>query len=298
MSRTPFDSFSKQLFEELLAPFGTVQVNQEVPGESQFIDLYFVPSAQNTTVPESLELLRQMGASPCSIEPFHNPVTEDEICSCLSKLLTLRSKILRDAKREQLPRAQVQLPHLWILSPTLSAEILTGFEAKPQVEELSGIYRLPALLRSTIILIHQLPVTPETLWLRLLGRGRVLQHAIAEVLALPDADNHRVAALQLLVSWKISIEVTGIQTEQEDAMALSQAYLEWEQQTEQRGLERGKQEGERSTLLKILTRKLGELPAELRSSIESLSIEQLELLGDVLFDFSSIDDLKTWLEGH
>jgi hypothetical protein len=44
MSRTPFDQFSKQFLEELLTPFGQVQVNQEVLGEARFIDVQFTPS--------------------------------------------------------------------------------------------------------------------------------------------------------------------------------------------------------------------------------------------------------------
>jgi hypothetical protein len=38
---------------------------------------------------------------------------------------------------------------------------------------LSGVHFLPDALRTAIVAIHQLPQTPETLWLRLLGRGSV-----------------------------------------------------------------------------------------------------------------------------
>ena len=39
MTRTPFDAFSKQLLEAFLAPFGTVELNREIAGESRYIDV-------------------------------------------------------------------------------------------------------------------------------------------------------------------------------------------------------------------------------------------------------------------
>jgi Domain of unknown function (DUF4351) len=302
MSRTPFDAFSKALFEELLTPFGNIQTQKEVLGESQFIDLYFVPTAPITPFPESLGILSQMGAASCLIEPFSSQLSEDDICTCQSKLLALRSTTLRDAKRENLPRSLVQLPRLWILAPTVSAEVLASFEAKPQAGDLPGVYHLPVAQRTTIVVIHQLPKISETLWLRLLGRGRVLQQAVTEVLGLPDRDSQRAAALQLLVSWKISIDVTSAVEEQEVVMALSQAYLEWEQKTELRGLERGKQEGSQqealSLVLRQLDRKLGTIPSDIRSTVATLSLTQLEALGEALLDFVSIEDLTNWLQTY
>ncbi len=61
-----------------------------------------------------------------------------------------------------------------------------------------------------------------------------------------------------------------------------------------------KQEGReveaRSLIFRLLTRRVGELPQEIRQSVESLSLEQLENLGEALLDFNSMADLQTWLE--
>jgi hypothetical protein len=68
----------------------------------------------------------------------------------------------------------------------------------------------------------------------------VLGTAIAQVMAFDGGDPKRSSILRLLANWKISIEITGqVSEEQELMMALSQAYLEWEQQTEQRGRTEG-----------------------------------------------------------
>jgi predicted transposase/invertase (TIGR01784 family) len=54
-------------------------------------------------------------------------------------------------------------------------------------------------------------------------------------------------------------------------------------------------EGERSLILRLLTRKVGELPDSVRSQIAALPVDQLESLGEALLDFRTIADLDAWL---
>jgi predicted transposase YdaD len=100
-----------------------------------------------------------------------------------------------------------------------------------------------------------------------------------------------------------SIEVTGqAETEEELMMVLSQAYLEWEQQTEQRGRQEGEQmgilKGEQALILRLLSRRIGSISEEMRSQVEALSIVQLEALGEALLDFSEDGDLVRWLQDN
>jgi predicted transposase/invertase (TIGR01784 family) len=53
----------------------------------------------------------------------------------------------------------------------------------------------------------------------------------------------------------------------------------------------------RSLILRQLNRRVGELPEDVRSQVESLPLEQLENLGEALLDFTSMADLDAWLEG-
>ncbi|WP_235620689.1 DUF4351 domain-containing protein [Halothece sp. PCC 7418] len=62
----------------------------------------------------------------------------------------------------------------------------------------------------------------------------------------------------------------------------------------QEGRQEGRQEGERSLILRLLTRRVGELPQQWRDRVNSLSLEQLENLGEALLDFQGIGDLETW----
>jgi len=63
----------------------------------------------------------------------------------------------------------------------------------------------------------------------------------------------------------------------------------------QQGEKQGWQQGEASLVLRLLTKRFGELEFSTRSQIQTLSVTQLELLGESLLDFASRDDLTLWL---
>jgi predicted transposase/invertase (TIGR01784 family) len=54
-------------------------------------------------------------------------------------------------------------------------------------------------------------------------------------------------------------------------------------------------DGEQRLVLKQLTRKLGDITPEIRSRVNSLTIDKLESLGEDLLDFTSMADLEAWL---
>lgn len=145
--------------------------------------------------------------------------------------------------------------------------------------------------------IDELPQTEETLWIRILGRAKTQRQAILELLGLPEEDARRSSVLQLLVGWKVTIEGSGAINNEEQALmaTLSQAYLEWERQTEARGMQQGAEREARSLVLRLLNRRIGALPESVRSRINALSLHQLESLGEALLDFASLSDLEAWL---
>jgi predicted transposase YdaD len=57
----------------------------------------------------------------------------------------------------------------------------------------------------------------------------------------------------------------------------------------------GRQEGEQSLVLRQLTRRIGNVTPELTAKVQSLSLTQLETLGEALLDFSQPADLVNWL---
>jgi Domain of unknown function (DUF4351) len=188
------------------------------------------------------------------------------------------------------------------LTPTLSAPILAGFGAKLDLENWGeGVYVMPAHLKTGIIVLHQLPKTPESLWLRILGKGRVQEQAIQEVAALPAQHPQRDNVLDLLGNLKVILEArANIEPEEQELiMQLSPLYLEKIQAAElvgeQRGETQGRVEEARGLVIRLLTRKLGTVGSPLLEKIQSLPLEQVELLGEDLLDFTSIDNLEQWL---
>ncbi|MBL1203679.1 MAG: Rpn family recombination-promoting nuclease/putative transposase [Nostoc sp. GBBB01] len=80
----------------------------------------------------------------------------------------------------------------------------------------------------------------------------------------------------------------------------TRVYREIKEEGREQGLEQGREQGReaeaRSLIFRQLTKRVGELPQQLRQRLESLSLEQLENLGEALLDFTSMADLQAWLE--
>ena len=53
---------------------------------------------------------------------------------------------------------------------------------------------------------------------------------------------------------------------------------------------------QRSLLLKLLSRKLGDLPDAVEAKIDRLSLESLDELSELLFEFEQIEDLNRWFD--
>ncbi|MEI1377298.1 hypothetical protein PQG02_29350 [Nostoc sp. UHCC 0926] len=125
----------------------------------------------------------------------------------MNKLFDIFAEVKRQAKGEKNRLAELELPRLWILSSTAYESILDGFKTNLDEENWGiGVHFLGDYLRTAIVVIYQLPCTEETLWLRILGKGRVQQQAIDELEALPQNNLLRSKAIDLLLNLKITLE--------------------------------------------------------------------------------------------
>lgn len=64
------------------------------------------------------------------------------------------------------------------------------------------------------------------------------------------------------------------------------------------GEQRGIQQGEKKLIIRQINKRFGVISDVLIGQIHQLSIEQLELLGEALFDFSTMTELEQWLENR
>jgi predicted transposase YdaD len=67
-------------------------------------------------------------------------------------------------------------------------------------------------------------------------------------------------------------------------------------EAEQQGSVRGRQEEAQSLILRQLNRRVGNISIDLEARIKTLTLAQLEELGEALLDFSQMADLVAWLE--
>jgi predicted transposase/invertase (TIGR01784 family) len=63
-----------------------------------------------------------------------------------------------------------------------------------------------------------------------------------------------------------------------------------------KGEAQGIVKGEASLILRLLNRKLGNIPENISQKIQQLPLEQLDNLGEALLDFNTQSDLANWLE--
>jgi hypothetical protein len=268
MTTKPFDQFNKSLFQELLSSCGQVIPNFAVLGEERAIDIYFAPHPNSHPDPAELGVLASIAQQPALLEPFRSGLTDEDIETCLMKLFMVNAQLRN--KNTNIP-SNIP-PYLWIIAAEVSDRILTDFSGIIGPELGEGFYKLTTGLKTTIIAVEELPITPETLWLRLMGKGRTQDDAIADLLMLPESDAKRSNALNLLVSWRINMEIMN-QVEQEERrilMALSQVYLEWEKQTKRLGREEGLEQERRSTIENLLQLRFGLVDQDLTGIIPDL----------------------------
>lgn len=144
------------------------------------------------------------------------------------------------------------------------------------------------------MVIHQLPETADTLWLRILGQDNIQIRAIGEIVRLPVDSPYRQNTLELLSNLKIVLEnkQNKAREETELLMNLSPLYLEQIDIATQKG----RNEGEKLLVIRMLNRKLGTLDPKSIDTINNLDLEAIESLGDALLDFNTIDDLTAWLD--
>ena len=64
----------------------------------------------------------------------------------------------------------------------------------------------------------------------------------------------------------------------------------------QQGVQQGLQQGEANLTIRLLKRRCGNLTAIQEQKVQSLSISQLESLGEALLDFQNMSDLENWLQ--
>ncbi|MFO0150384.1 MAG: DUF4351 domain-containing protein, partial [Microcystis sp.] len=132
-----------------------------------------------------------------------------------------------------------------------------------------GVYFLPNILKTAVVVIHQLPENEDTLWLRVLGKGGTQKRAVEELTELPENNPFRENLLEILADWRKNLELRDNLSaeEQEEIMNLSPAYLKQREEWKQEGT----LEGQLSLIISLLEGRFGSLDAELSGLVEQIA---------------------------
>ena len=143
------------------------------------------------------------------------------------------------------------------------------------------------------MIVKDLPEIPTTLWLRGLGKDRILTKAFADIRDLPETKRERNDIVEVCVKhFKYLTEKPSLSEEEADFMKTMQE-IDTIYQSE---MNRVRLEGECRIVLRQLCRQVGNVSIDLQERIKALPLEQLEVLGDDLLDFTQLKDLLAWLE--
>ncbi len=285
---TPFDQCLKDLIvdgaEQL--QLGQASTEHEVHTHNQYIDLFFSPAARPVTAFAPLGVLGRIISEPAAIEGFHCTPTPDDMASCQRKHQNFCYELAQRG-------TAIPVPRLWLMSSGRPVTGIEGYGYQAAPDWPTGIYMAAPLFRFALVVASELPVTRETVLLRLMGAGATLRQALDELTVMPQDAFERRLALPVVTRLRIKIQSKPeppSTEEQEFLMSTQQWYETWkaEQRREgrkegrkegrQEGRKEGRQEGRKEGLIAMYQARFGAMPEDLRVIIQATDDEE-RLLG-------------------
>jgi hypothetical protein len=323
------DQFAKSILRDALSCASAAETEVEVIAATQRIDVYSVPDPARKAERAAMGLLGELSAEPSLFEPFHGTPSLRQVRPCLRKQLTWHHELERRARSQRgagstAPAAEVEasspltvtFPALVVISPGRPELVLAAYGCQP---ERPGVYHAVPGLVMRIVVLAELPRTQETLLLRLLGSGRLLREALADLDALPEGAWEKSVATPLLVQFRLGLG-DGATDEEDDVSAEIRAWFEdYQQKLRDEGLRAGRDEGLRAgrdeglragrdeglragrdeglragarlLLLRLLRARFGELPATAVVRIDAADLTTLERWGERVLGAQSLDEV-------
>ncbi|MDP3277260.1 MAG: hypothetical protein Q8Q09_18870 [Deltaproteobacteria bacterium] len=157
---TPYDTFAKGLIEGALSVGSTVSIERSVTLPTLYSDAVVDPFDDSTAL-ASRGMLGRIGRAPCVIEPHAKWPSVSRVDQCLARASMLRAE-------------QNCLRILWVISTGRPRSVITAWGLRESPSWGPGVYLSGITRAPRVIVLRELPRTPDTLLLRLMGRGRVL----------------------------------------------------------------------------------------------------------------------------
>jgi len=199
--------WERTYIETLFTNNPRILVSPEVVAEAKLVDVLFEPDINKSRT--SLGLLGELTSTSSIIQPLRWTPNAQEIRTCISHFLTWTSETnggiipvnetFKDTDQEESEEEdnKTQL----IIVPSIFPDHFQGFGVKPSAMNISGVYNLPPIFCTTIVVTSELPINVSTLWLRILGRGETQRQAIMELFNLSIDNPLYTLARQQLKQW-------------------------------------------------------------------------------------------------
>jgi hypothetical protein len=309
--RTFLDQLGKSLLGKLLPAAGRTDVGHQVAGQQQEVDVWFEPDPDRAVARARLGVLGRMVAQgPCLLEPFSSAPGVSEVRACMRKQLVIDHARTMEARRTGAPR--LPFPGLWLLAAGQPETVLGQYRMQPMAGWPAGFWARAPVDRLHIVVLRALPRTRATLLLRLLGRGPTFRDAVHDLLALPDQAWERQVTLPVLIAFRMQIPHDSLEDDEMlTAEEIDAIYAKWERQIREegreqgleqgleqgreqgreQGQEQGRLEGERTLLLKQLTRRFGPLPDHVLARVQQAGTAALERWAERILSAPSLEDV-------
>jgi hypothetical protein len=301
------DNFSKAYTTALYQTKGEVKTNIQVKNDENLeIDLLFVANPQNSAWEDEdlglFDRLMQVHPSIC-VEHYSGYLNANHIIRCVTRMDLYGIEEKKAAEKRGDRFGKDQKPFTWMLATGCSANTLRSFGATPDLDLGPGIYRVISGLSMGIVVIRSLPETPETLWLRGLGKDKILTKAFDNIRSLPKTKRERndivgvcirhYKYLNEKISTDLSSEEAAFMKTMQEIDTIYRAEMS---QASLKGEQKGRQEERTELILRLLNRRVGTVAIAIQTQIQALPLDQLGLLAEDLLDFSGLTDLTEWLD--
>lgn len=319
------DAFAKEHARIIGEGLGEFDDNLSISTETLDFDVLFVPNAKflaqdnkdldlycrllKTDTVVNLEFfsgaLRPENLRECRVRTNLDWVKQKNNYDNLKKKIGA-NKNESEAKKLAAKLVEPKLKFCWIIIALTSSKTLESYQAKSHLEWGKGVYLFPTVERMGAVIIPELEKSQDTLWLRTLGKEKVLKEAFVETIELPPNYPKRNAIIDLSRSYydflndqpelQLSNEDTIdmrtlseiYQANRAQSIALENALAQAQIRADEAQLQASQSEAiaQRNVVKTFLTRKFGDkiLTDDITQRIEQLSSEQLD---ELLFQSAS-----------
>ncbi len=244
------DVLRKHLLREALDPIATVQLEKPVaPLDEQRIDAYceLRPDPPPEDALPHLGLVRRMAevGQRSLVEQYSDTPSMEDVDDNLRKKFHLHHSFKKAAKGAPTPK-----PLLWVVSPGRPEEVLAGYAGLPAPDWPRGFYRCAPALTLWVVVLVELPKTPDTRLLRLFGPPEMQLEVLRELDTLPPDDPQRQPWVDILAEVRYLFEQEP-DLSPEEFVIMTELRERWER--EKADLRReGEARGKAKALLSIL----------------------------------------------